>query len=293
VKRGTIEHPKTIALASLLRVRILEAVGILESLWHWTAKYAQRGDIGRFSPEVIAAGIHWHGPAEKLMEALINANGGGKYGWVERHDEYGYVIHDWHEHADESTKKWLDKRGESFWNGSFPFGKKSRMYREPVANDSRMSREQVASGDRLPEPEPLPEPIPEPEPLPKPEPEGAAPPHTDEADAVEIPPRLDTPEFRQAWSEWHEDRRERRKRMTPRAERMQLDKLEPFGPDVAIKAIRESIANGWTGVFPEKYATANSTAWGSRASQRDDADSDQAATIRRLSQQASGERRNP
>ena len=35
MKRGTIEHPKTVMLQMLLGCSRLEAVGILEALFHW------------------------------------------------------------------------------------------------------------------------------------------------------------------------------------------------------------------------------------------------------------------
>jgi hypothetical protein len=74
---------------------------------------------------------------------------------------------------------------------------------------------------------------------------------TDET--VAIPPELSTEEFRIAWGEWKAERvAKRHKPYTPKGEREQLRKLAVFGPEVAIAAIRESIAQGWQGVFPEK-----------------------------------------
>ena len=59
VKRGTLEHPKLRALAKALEIPRPYAVGILESLWHLTARYAPQGDIGRFSDEEIARWVGW------------------------------------------------------------------------------------------------------------------------------------------------------------------------------------------------------------------------------------------
>jgi hypothetical protein len=73
------------------------------------------------------------------------------------------------------------------------------------------------------------------------------------ADATKIPPELDTEEFRAAWGEWKADRAARRiKPFTPGGEQGQFRKLAKFGPAVAVLAIRESIAQGWQGLFPEK-----------------------------------------
>lgn len=63
-------------------------------------------------------------------------------------------------------------------------------------------------------------------------------------------------EFIQLWAEWKQDRKERRiKAYTQRGEQGALHKLyKETGGDVsrAMDAIRNSIANGWQGIFPEK-----------------------------------------
>ena len=107
MKRGTIEHPKTLQLASVLKIHLLEAVGLLESLWHWTAKYSPRGDIGQYPDEFIAHGIHWHGKGD-VIAALIQCR------WVDRSEEHRLVVHDWHEHADDSTKRSMLRKGLQF-----------------------------------------------------------------------------------------------------------------------------------------------------------------------------------
>jgi len=103
------EHPKTGMLAAELGIAIYAAVGILECLWHWTARYARRGDVGRWPDEQIARGIGW--PAERageLTAALV------KCGWVDVHPEHRLVVHDWHVHADEAVRKALQRAGERF-----------------------------------------------------------------------------------------------------------------------------------------------------------------------------------
>ena len=49
MKRGTPDHPKVAKLASMIGLPIPWAlpytVGLLEMLWHFTAKFAPRGDI--------------------------------------------------------------------------------------------------------------------------------------------------------------------------------------------------------------------------------------------------------
>jgi hypothetical protein len=149
MKRGTPEHPKTEMLAMILGIEIAHAVGLLEMLWHFAGRYAPAGDIGRWPDEMIAKRSGWNGDSKAFIDALLKAKGTGKYGWLEKVAKHGLVIHDWHEHADETVKKWLENHDENFWNGHPP---RSRTSRETTANNSRTFRR------ARPEPEPEPEP---------------------------------------------------------------------------------------------------------------------------------------
>lgn len=71
--------------------------------------------------------------------------------------------------------------------------------------------------------------------------------------AVPIPPSLDGPTFRAVWAEWFADRAARRKPVTDRAARQQLAALAPLGQQLAADCVAESIRNGWTGLFPERF----------------------------------------
>ena len=112
MKRGTPDHPKVSTLMRLLGLERWAVVGILESPWHFTARYASRGDIGRWSDEEIEQGIGWtNGQGDRpgrLIEALVAAR------WLDRSEEYRLVVHDWPDHCDESCKKTLKNRGEAF-----------------------------------------------------------------------------------------------------------------------------------------------------------------------------------
>lgn len=94
MKRGTIEHPKTAALADSLGVELLTAVGLLEALWHFTAKYARLGDVGKFTDQAIADGVYWNGDADDLMRALVSCR------FVDEDATHRLLIHDWADHAD-------------------------------------------------------------------------------------------------------------------------------------------------------------------------------------------------
>lgn len=71
-------------------------------------------------------------------------------------------------------------------------------------------------------------------------------------ESLSLPAKLDTPEFRQAWTDYKAHRRESKmKPLGATATKTRLAELEKMGPAASIEAIRRSIANGWAGVFPE------------------------------------------
>lgn len=63
---------------------------------------------------------------------------------------------------------------------------------------------------------------------------------------------LNCAEFREAWIEWYRDRADRRRRLTRRATRMQLAKLEPIGLAAALAAINRAIEGGWVTIYADE-----------------------------------------
>jgi hypothetical protein len=110
MKRGTTEHPKTVRLSRILDIERWGAIGLLEGLWHFAARYAIQGDIGRWSNQEIADGIGWHGrhgTPDALVAALVEAR------FLDESPEHRLLIHDWADHCDESVRKTLKSRGLS------------------------------------------------------------------------------------------------------------------------------------------------------------------------------------
>jgi hypothetical protein len=62
-------------------------------------------------------------------------------------------------------------------------------------------------------------------------------------------PEMDTPDFREAWGEFLQHRRQQKKRFTQIAAKRQLKTLCEWGPTRAIAAIHHSVGNGWMGIF--------------------------------------------
>ena len=137
MKRTAIDHPKLKRLGRLLGKPAYQVVGVVESLWHFTARHAIQGDIGKWSDVEIADAIEWEGEPAALIAALIDSR------LVDVVPGWRLVIHDWHEHCDDGVKKTVKNKGLAFASLS---GK--------VAKSCETSR----NGNPKPEPEPEPEP---------------------------------------------------------------------------------------------------------------------------------------
>lgn len=163
MKRGTPDHPKITDLMARLGVSRVVAVGALELLWHFTADYAKRGDVGRFTDEQIARGIGWEGDASGLIAGLAAA------GWLDASKKHRFLVHDWPDHADDAVHVSLARGKTRFANGAVPkLTKLSLLERKEIEAHFCAHKERTKYRPPLPLPRPTPEP--EPEPLPEPEP---------------------------------------------------------------------------------------------------------------------------
>jgi len=145
MKREAVNSTKMKKLCRLLDLPLYAASGILELIWHLTARETPQGNIGKLSDEDIALAIDWRGDQDVLIDALVRC------GWLDRDEQHRLIIHDWHEHADEAVKKKLSRSGR-------PFILSRRV-------ETESGRVETKSDDgSLPGPEPLP--LPEPAPAP-------------------------------------------------------------------------------------------------------------------------------
>jgi hypothetical protein len=70
------------------------------------------------------------------------------------------------------------------------------------------------------------------------------------ADATPVlPVSLQTSEFADAWKDWVAYRKERGQTLKPTTIKAQLGKMQDWGAADAVAAIRQSILNGWQGIF--------------------------------------------
>lgn len=184
--RGTLEHPKTLALADALGIMDCFALGILEAFWHHVGKYHEDGDVTDLRPSIFARSIRYAGDSSELWEALISC------GFL---DETGgkTIVHGWSEHADDAVHSRLYRSVKPFADGRKPKARgigadeKTRLQRawevleqletsgQTVAVEPKTDSHQSPtsgpplknqSATVLPVPEPVPVSVPVPEPVP-------------------------------------------------------------------------------------------------------------------------------
>lgn len=91
------EHPKTLRAARALDVDVPTMVGLLHCFWYWVTDYAPDGDLSRHDALDIAIGARWDGDPQRFVQALVDAGGTARDGFLEHTDDGGLVVHDWQE----------------------------------------------------------------------------------------------------------------------------------------------------------------------------------------------------
>lgn len=121
MKLDCLDHPKLFEFASLLQVEELMAVGVLESIFCVTARYAKRGDLGHLSNKAIALKIRWRGDADRLIQCLVDTR------WLDESSDPAIrlIVHDWHDHCPNWVRGFLSKKGLAFASG-VPSSSKSK-----------------------------------------------------------------------------------------------------------------------------------------------------------------------
>lgn len=117
-KRGTLDHPKTFRLARALKVEPWAALGLLEALWHWVGRHHPTGCLTGVDPKELAMGLRATRSGQKIIEILVQER------WLDAVpspsprlglDEVSALyVHDWPDHAEDTTKKQLRRLGKWF-----------------------------------------------------------------------------------------------------------------------------------------------------------------------------------
>jgi hypothetical protein len=114
VKRDTTEKLKFKRLIKALGVPSYQGAGILESLWHLTAKNTPDGGIGRHTNQEIAEAIGWEKDGDALINILVDQK------WIDPNDKFRLVVHDWPDHCEDSIHASLARKIQHMADGSRP-----------------------------------------------------------------------------------------------------------------------------------------------------------------------------
>lgn len=116
MKKDANEHSKIWDLAARLKVDQPLAVGLMENLWHWSAKEIPDGGIGKRTNDMIADRIHLPRriKPDQLIEAMVDS------GLLDEMSGCRLYIHDWEEHCEDTVHKKMARSGLYFANGKKP-----------------------------------------------------------------------------------------------------------------------------------------------------------------------------
>lgn len=114
MKSGTEAKVKFLSLMSKSGMPRWQVRGLLDSLWQFTATNCPRGDIGKYSDAEIALGIDWRDDPAQLVQMLVETR------WIDAHDEYRLVVHDWSEHCEDTVHRAMARAKLYFADGSAP-----------------------------------------------------------------------------------------------------------------------------------------------------------------------------
>jgi len=268
MKRSGFDHPKLGRLCKLLGVPRYAAVGIVESLWHFTAKHAPAGDVGKWSDDEIAEALCWDGDSVALVNALVESR------LLDRSESHRLAVHDWDQHCDDSVHNCLARRVELFANGQQPklsrIGDKERAKLLAAYELEKTNAEKRAASDLKrtanAQPSPALPSLAMPCPL-----EGAAEAAPVQAKAkpimaadVEFPKAMDSPANREALDRWLKYKRGKRKSYKD-AEHVGIMLAEflknngSAAPGIFPAAVSYSIGQNYEGCFPPKNRGAPAT----------------------------------
>jgi hypothetical protein len=231
--------------------------------------YCQQRKVFSFhamAPKALKAICCYEGEANKLLSALTSS------GWLDAEGDL-YVVHGWAETNASLVANWRNGerggrprapnsvrsiRGDYDETQTKPRRNPAPKKRNPDETDKR--REEKRREDNNPSPLKPPKggadsqeapSAASPDLEPAPEAPAGGHPAQNAPGPPTFPPPLDTDAFRAAWADWMAYRQERRLRtLLPRSVSEKLAEMAAWGEPAAIAAVRQSIGNGWQGIFP-------------------------------------------
>lgn len=112
--RAVVDHPKFSRLQKRLGFTKFQTLGLLEAIWHFTAKFCPAGNIGKYSDDEIESWIEWTGEPGALAEVLCQC------GWLDANADHRLIVHDWSQHVDDAIHMSLARTITRFSDGSIP-----------------------------------------------------------------------------------------------------------------------------------------------------------------------------
>ena len=224
MKRATLNHPKTHALATAMGSTRRDALGLLTLLWDFTGQYAPTGTIGHFTNAAIADAVDWEGNPDELVGHLVQS------GWIDEVDDQSerLLIHHWSDHCEQWVRKRLQREGLSFYTAN----SSSTIHPERPSIPMAPERPDEMDGPPMPMPMPMPSPSKKKSPL---------------LD-FRLDPSVDTPEVRSALADWVRYRKQRKPALTAMTIKRLPARILKMGAEQFIAAVAHTIDQGWTGL---------------------------------------------
>lgn len=234
------DHPKTKRLVGLLG-RGSEVLPI--KLWAYAGKVrAEDGRLIGHAAHEIESIAGWWGKAGEMLEVMLKE--GTRF--LEQEEDGTYVLHDWLEYQGHLAAYKIR-------------GKKAAMARwSKLAGEvvKAVNATSIPEGCHKQSPKPA-----KPTDLTKPTKDPPTPrKHGKREDGDlpysfqpnEIPESLRTYDFMQIWPQWVAQRSKKRGGLNRRSAGMQLDDCAEWGPEKAIRALRDAIGGNWQGLHEPK-----------------------------------------
>lgn len=212
------DDPSVVSMAAALNVDEDMIVGKLHRLWSWADKHSKGGRVDGVTPMWIDRYVRVDGFSNAMRAA----------GWLET-DDSGVTFPRFERHNGKSAKVRVDsalRQRESRARKSSDAPMSQKCHNDVTKPcDKSVTTEEKRTEEKT----------------------------KDKAAAPPFPPVLDREDFRKAWDDYLAYRREAKlKRLQPRSISAQFAEMVAWGPDLAIQAIRTTIAKGWTGIFEPK-----------------------------------------
>lgn len=105
IDEGYFEHPKTLDLCS--RLQDSKACVYPLRLWKWACRSAKSGKLGKISYFAMEKAVDYEPMDGKCFDAMCES------GFVDRHDDGTFEIHDWMSYTGGALKRMEDKAAEN------------------------------------------------------------------------------------------------------------------------------------------------------------------------------------